>query len=116
LEEGVVGITGREKYYGSFSDHANGLFTARYARNHLLINPKNASLSGWVPQGWLESAFRSARKFFAGTAAMAAKVGKKGQGAITKEKLIGSDTQHKACILGLRLAGSVVWFQNQGEV
>jgi hypothetical protein len=47
---------------------------------------------------------------------LAITVGKKGQGAITKAKFIGSDTQHKTCILGLRLAGSGVWFQYQGEV
>jgi hypothetical protein len=115
LEEGVVGITGREQFYRSISDHAKVLFAAKYAWNHLII-PENASLSGWVPLGWSESAFRDARKFIVGTAALAVTVGKKGQGAITKKKFIGSDTQHKTCILGLRLAGSGVWFQNQGEV
>jgi hypothetical protein len=114
LEEGVVGITGREKFYRSISDHAKGLFVADYARNHLII-PKNASLSGWVPPEWSESTFRDARKFIVVTAALAITVGKKGQGAITKAKFIGSDTQHKTCILGLRLAGSGVWFQIQGE-
>jgi hypothetical protein len=115
LEEGVVGITGRNKFNSSFSDHARGQFVADYVRNYLVI-PKNASLSGWVPPEWSESAFRSARKFLIGTAALAVKVGKKGQGAITKAKFINSDTKHKACILGLRLAGSGVLFQNQGEV
>jgi hypothetical protein len=77
LEEGVVGITGREKFYRSISDHAKGLFVADYARNHLII-PKNASLSGWVPPEWSESTFRDARKFIVVTAALAITVGKKG--------------------------------------
>jgi hypothetical protein len=115
LEEGVVGITGREQFYRSISDHAKVLFAAKYAWNHLII-PKNASLSGWVPLEWSESALGIARKFIVGSAALAVTVGKKGQGAITKAKFIGSDTQHKTCILGLRLAGSAVLFQYQGEV
>jgi hypothetical protein len=79
-------MTGRNKINSSFSDHARGQLVADYVRNYLVI-PKNASLSGWVPQGWLESTFRCARKFFAGTSVMAVKVGKKGQGGHHEGKI-----------------------------
>ena len=65
-----MGKTGSLKFYKSLLDYARGLIAASYVPNHLII-PKNASLSGWVPPGWSESAFTSARKYFAGTAALA---------------------------------------------
>jgi len=114
LTEGVVGKTGSLKFYKSLLDHARGLIAASDVPNHLII-PKNASLSGWVPPGWSESAFTSARKYFAGTA-LADSVGTKGQGAIRKEKLIKSKSQYIARILGSRFTGFVVLFQYKGEI
>ena len=109
-----MGKTGSLKFYKSLLDYARGLIATSYVPNHLII-PKNASLSGWVPPGWSESAFTSARKYFAGTT-LADSVGTKGQGAIRKEKLIKSKTQYIARILGSRWPGQPALIHFQGTI